>query len=573
MVEKSARGAREIADRESFMPRSVSALSGGYGSGLFIKDFIAGLTVGIVALPLAMAFGIASGVTPDKGLYTAIVAGFLVSLLGGSKFQIGGPTGAFVVIISNVIYRHGYDGLVVTTLMAGAILLVFGFCRLGSLIKYIPHPVTTGFTTGIGVLIFSSQMKDFFGMSIADVPPEFFAKWESYFRHASSLSPVTLAVGCSALAVIVLTRRFVPRIPGPVVGVVLASVAVWAFGLDVETIGSRFGGIPSSLPSLVIPTVTLEQVRVLLPDAMTIALLAGIESLLSCVVADGMTGDKHNSNVELAAQGTANIASVLFGGIPATGAIARTVTNIRSGGRTPVAGMIHALVLVAFILFLAPLASFIPLASLAAVLLVVSWDMSEVHKFVRVFRAPKSDSSVMLLTFALTVAIDLTVAVYVGVILAAILFMRRMSEVTAITSCELGDVARAAGRDTGDLTIPEGVRVYEIDGPFFFGVADRFQDVLSFLESQPRVFILRMRKVPAVDSSGVNALENFVRRCRARGTHVVMSGVRDRARMVFERMGTEELIGSENICANIDCALARARVLLDGDERGGRAAH
>jgi SulP family sulfate permease len=573
MEKKIDGGAREVADKESFIPKSVLTLSRGYGSGLFIKDFIAGLTVGIVALPLAMAFGIASGVTPDKGLYTAIVAGFLVSLLGGSKFQIGGPTGAFVVIISNVIYRHGYDGLVITTLMAGAMLLVFGFCRLGSLIKYIPHPVTTGFTTGIGVLIFSSQMKDFFGMSIADVPPEFFAKWDVYFRHASTLSPVTLSVGCSALAVIILTRRFVPRIPGPVVGVVLASAAVWAFGLDVETIGSRFGGIPSALPSLIIPTVTLEQVRVLLPDAMTIALLAGIESLLSCVVADGMTGDKHNSNVELAAQGTANIASAFFGGIPATGAIARTVTNIRSGGRTPVAGMIHAAVLAAFILFLAPLASFIPLASLAAVLLVVSWDMSEVHKFIRVFRAPKSDSSVMLLTFVLTVVIDLTVAVYVGVILAAILFMRRMSEVTAITSCALDEVAREAGRGTGELAIPEGVRVYEIDGPFFFGVADRFQDVLSFLESQPRVFILRMRKVPAVDSSGVNALENFIRRCHSRGTHVVMSGVRDRARMVFERMGTEELLGSENICADIDCALARARVLLAGDEAGGRGAH
>jgi SulP family sulfate permease len=554
------------ADKESFIPRSFQLYRQGYGSGLFIKDFIAGLTVGIVALPLAMAFGIASGVTPDRGLFTAIVAGFLISFLGGSRFQIGGPTGAFVVIIFNVIYKHGYDGLVVTTLMAGVLLLVFGLCRLGSLIKYIPHPVTTGFTTGIAVLIFSSQMKDFFGLEMDAVPPEFFDKWEAYAHHAASLHPTTLAIGIGALASILVVRRFVPRVPGPVIGVVLASVTVWLFGLDVETIGSRFGGIPSELPSLTFPTVTLEQVRVLLPDAMTIALLAGIESLLSCVVADGMTGDKHNSNVELSAQGVANIASVLFGGIPATGAIARTVTNIRSGGQTPVAGIVHAIVLVAFVLYLAPLASFIPLASLAAVLLVVSWDMSELQKFLRVFKAPKSDSSVMVLTFVLTVVVDLTVAVYVGVLLAAILFMRRMSEVTAITSCELSEMAGATGAGFRDLAIPDGVRVYEIDGPFFFGVADRFQNVLSFLEEQPRVFILRMRKVPAVDSSGVNALETFVRRCKTRGVHVVMSGVRDRARIVFERMGTEDLIGSENICANIDCALLRAKQLLEVEQ-------
>lgn len=556
------------ADKEPFIPRTFEVFRHGYGRGLFIKDFIAGLTVGIVALPLAMAFGIASGVTPERGLFTAIVAGFLISFLGGSRFQIGGPTGAFVVIIFNVIHKHGYDGLVVTTLMAGVLLLVFGLCRLGSLIKYIPFPVTTGFTTGIGVLIFSSQMKDFFGLGLNEVPPEFFEKWAMYIQNFSSFDPLTLAIGAGALISILAVRRLAPRVPGPVVGVVLASVAVWSFGLDVETIGSRFGGIPSVLPSLSIPVVTLEQIRVLLPEAMTIALLAGIESLLSCVVADGMTGDKHNSNVELAAQGAANIASVLFGGIPATGAIARTVTNIRSGGQTPVAGIVHAGVLVAFIVYLAPLASFIPLASLAAVLLVVSWDMSELHKFIRVFRAPKSDSAVMLLTFVLTVVVDLTVAVYVGVILAAILFMRRMSEVTAITSCELSEMAGAAGAGFRDLAIPDGVRVYEIDGPFFFGVADRFQNVLSFLEEQPRVFILRMRKVPAIDSSGVNALETFVRRCQARGIHVVMSGVRDRARFVLERMGTEQLIGSENICANIDCALLRAKALLGVGESG-----
>lgn len=549
-------------DRESLLPRSYTILRAGYGSGLFIKDVLAGLTVGIVALPLAMAFGIASGVTPDRGLYTAIVAGFLISLLGGSRYQIGGPTGAFVIIIFNVIYKHGYDGLVITTLMAGAMLLVFGLCRLGTLIKYIPHPVTTGFTTGIGVLIFSSQMKDFLGLAIKDVPPDFFPKWLTYVQNMGTMHAATVGMGVLALATILLVRRFVPRIPGPVAGVILASVAVWTFGLNVETIGSRFGGIPATLPSLVIPSVTLDQIRHLLPDAMTIALLAGIESLLSCVVSDGMTGDKHNSNMELIGQGVANIASVLFGGIPATGAIARTVTNIRSGGQTPVAGVIHALVLMAFILFLAPLASYIPLASLAAVLLVVSWDMSEVHKFMRVFRAPKSDSSVMLLTFVLTVVVDLTVAVYVGVLLASMLFMRRMSEVTAINSCDLAERVGTGGAEIRELDIPDGVRVYEIDGPFFFGVADRFQDVLSFLEQQPKVFILRMRKVPAVDSTGVNALEIFVRRCQARGIHVLLTGVRDKARMVFERMGTEELIGADNICTDIHVALVRARSVL-----------
>lgn len=549
-------------EKDVLLPRTLTMFGQGYGSGLFIKDFIAGLTVGIVALPLAMAFGIASGVTPDRGLFTAIVAGFLISLLGGSRYQIGGPTGAFVVIIFNVIFKHGYDGLVITTLMAGVMLLIFGIFRLGSLIKYIPHPVTTGFTTGIGVLIFSSQMKDFFGLAMKDVPPEFFDKWEAYFHHLNTINPITVGIGVMALVAILSTRRFIPRIPGPVVGVVLASVAVWMFGLNVETIGSKFGGIPSTLPHLVIPTVTLAQIKLLLPDAMTIALLAGIESLLSCVVADGMTGDKHNSNVELAAQGAANIASVMFGGIPATGAIARTVTNIRSGGRTPVAGMIHAAVLVGFILYLAPLASFIPLASLAAVLMVVAWDMSEMHKFLRLLHAPKSDVLVMCLTFALTVVIDLTVAVYVGVMLASLLFMRRMSEVTQICTCLDGEATKVQGRETAELDVPEGVKVYEIDGPFFFGVADRFQNVLAALDRQPEVFILRMRKVSTLDSTAVNALEVFWRKCHSDGTQLLLSGVRETMRTTLRRMGTLSLIGEGNICENIDAALARAGQVL-----------
>ncbi|AAS94762.1 SulP family inorganic anion transporter [Nitratidesulfovibrio vulgaris] len=548
--------------KEPFLPRTLTVLREGYDGGTFFKDLAAGLTVGIVALPLAMAFAIASGTTPERGLFTAIVAGFLISLLGGSRYQIGGPTGAFVIIIFNVIMKHGYDGLVVTTLLAGAMLLVFGLCRFGALIKYIPYPVTTGFTAGIAVLIFSQQVKDFLGLSMQSVPPDFFEKWQAYIHNAATFDPATCGIAFLALGAIILTRKTIPRIPGPVVGVVLASLTVWALGLDVETIGSRFGGIPTELPTFTLPTVTLERVRQLLPDAMTIALLAGIESLLSCVVADGMTGDKHNSNVELAAQGAANIASVMFGGIPATGAIARTVTNIRSGGRTPVAGMIHAAVLVGFILYLAPLASFIPLASLAAVLMVVAWDMSEMHKFLRLLHAPKSDVLVMCLTFALTVVIDLTVAVYVGVMLASLLFMRRMSEVTQICTCLDGEATKVQGRETAELDVPEGVKVYEIDGPFFFGVADRFQNVLAALDRQPEVFILRMRKVSTLDSTAVNALEVFWRKCRSDGTQLLLSGVRETMRTTLRRMGTLSLIGEGNICENIDAALARAGQVL-----------
>lgn len=546
-------------DTMPFLPRSFTVLREGYDMQTFCKDLLAGLTVGIVALPLAMAFAIASGTPPERGLFTAIVAGFLISLFGGSRYQIGGPTGAFVIIIFNVILRHGYEGLVLTTLMAGVILLIFGLCRFGALIKFIPYPVTTGFTAGIAVLIFSQQVKDFFGLTMAEVPPDFFPKWQAYFHDAGTFNGTTLAIALLALGAILATRRFIPRIPGPVVGVVLASVAVWAFGLDVETIGSKFGGIPTELPRFVMPDITFEQIRLLLPDALTIALLAGIESLLSCVVADGMTGDKHNSNVELAAQGVGNIASVLFGGIPATGAIARTVTNIRSGGRTPVAGMIHAAVLVGFILFLAPLASFIPLASLAAVLMIVAWDMSEMHKFLRLLHAPKSDVIVMCLTFTLTVVIDLTVAVYVGVVLASLLFMRRMSEVTEICStCGNDPREYVSVPETSAVDIPDGVQVYEIDGPFFFGVADRFQNVLSALDNQPQVFILRMRRVPTMDSTAANALEVFARKCQHDGVVLLLSCVRDSMRATLRGLGTENIIGEKNICANINVALERA---------------
>lgn len=552
-------------DKKPFLPSTITTLRReGYSIQTFCKDLMAGLTVGIVALPLAMAFAIASGASPEQGLFTAIVAGFVISLFGGSRYQIGGPTGAFVIIIFNIIMKHGYDGLVITTIMAGVLLLLFGLFRLGTLIKYIPYPVTTGFTTGIGVLIFSQQIKDFFGLTMANVPVDFFPKWEAYFHSAASFDPSTLGIALLALAAIVGTRLFAPRIPGPVIGVLLASCAVWIFGLSVETIGSKFGGIPTALPSFTLPKIafTLELVRDLLPEALTIAFLAGIESLLTCVVVDGMTGDKHNSNVELMAQGAGNIASVLFGGIPATGAIARTVTNIRSGGCTPIAGLVHAGVLVCFILVLAPLASYIPLASLAAVLIVVSWDMSDLRRFFHLFHAPKPDVAVMCLTFALTVIVDLTVAVYVGVMLASLLFMRRMSEATDICSCTAAENEKINERDIADCDVPEGVKVYEINGPFFFGVADRFQDVLSSLDKNPEVFILRMRKVPMIDSTALNSLELFARKCQQDGIELLLSCVRDSIKLKFHKLGTDTIIGEDHLHSNIDLALARAKEIL-----------
>ncbi len=539
---------------------------------MFSKDLIAGLIVGVVALPLALGFAIASGAAPEQGLYTAIVAGFLVSLLGGSRYQIGGPTGAFVIILLNVIQRHGYDGLVITTLMAGVILLIFGIFRFGALIKYIPYPVTTGFTAGIAVLIFSLQMKDFFGLHMASVPGDFFPKWAAYFQAAGTMRLMTLGLAVAVFLSMLAVRRFIPRIPAPLIAVLLGGVLVWLCGFDVETIGSRFGEMPRHLPTFVMPTgITLERIQLLLPDAMTIALLAGIESLLSAVVADGMSGDKHDSNVELTAQGVANIASVLFGGIPATGAIARTVTNIRSGGKTPVAGMIHALTLAAFILVLSPLVTYIPLASLAVIMIFVSWDMSEAPKFLRLLRAPKSDVAVMCLTFGLTILIDLTVAVYVGVLLAAILFMKRMSDVTQVVSLnQEGETLAEHVEHVADiphLAAPQGVQVYEIDGPFFFGVADRFQTVLNSVEARPRVYILRMNMAYAIDSTGINALESFYKRCDKGGSLLLLSGVRSKALQVMRRMGTLDMIGERNVFDTVDRAIEQAIAILSRQDR------
>jgi len=524
-----------------------------YSRESFIKDLIAGLTVGIVALPLAMAFSIAAGASPTQGLYTAIFAGFFISFLGGSRYQIGGPTGAFVVIIYGIFSRHGMEGLVLATILAGLMLILMGISGLGKLIKFIPYPVTTGFTTGIGLLIFSQQVKDFLGLDIAKVSPEFFEKWAQYIEHLGTFDPLTLSVGLGTILIIMLIRQFFPRIPASVVGVAIATLVCFFFSLPVETIGSRFGGIPSTLPAPSLPAFHWSTLKAVFPDAITIALLAAIESLLSAVVADGMTGDRHNANMELLAQGLGNMASALFGGIPATGAIARTATNIKSGAVSPIAGMVHALTLLLFMLFLAPVASVIPLASLSAVLMVVAWDMSELHRFVRIIKkSPRSDMLVLLTTFVLTVVIDLTVAVEVGVVLAAFLFLRRMVETAEIKPGTPSVGAEIVYGSTTELPHeqprhPKDVEIYEITGPFFFGVADLLQDTLMTLEKKPRAFILRLPQVPAIDSTGIAALESFLSYCKKHGIQLYLSEVREQPKKALERSGFIETLGSQYI--------------------------
>lgn len=542
-----------------FSPAFIKSMHEGYTRESLLRDIGAGITVGIVALPLAMAFAIASGTTPDRGIFTAIVAGFLISALGGSRFQIGGPTGAFVVIISSIIARHGYEGLVAATLLAGFFLILMGLFRFGRLLQFIPYPVTTGFTAGIGVFIFSSQLKDFFGLSMDSVPSEFLDRIVACTFALPTFSSAALGIGLVTLVAMIAVRKYAPRIPAHIVGIVIASFVAWGLGLEVETVGSRFGGIPSTLPHFNPPADFMNVVVDVIPEAMTIAVLAGIESLLSAVVADGMTGERHDSSTELMAQGVANIGSALFGGIPATGAIARTATNIRAGGRTPLAGMVHAATLTVFIVCCAPLASRIPLPSLAAVMVVVAWDMSQFQRFCRLFHAPKSDSLVLVITFLLTVCLDLTVAVQVGVVLAAMLFMRRMSELSSIQLVG----ADPGQKDDGDSLIGNAnVVCYEIDGPFFFGMAQRFVEVIRFTRNTPDLLILRMRRVPSIDATGIESLETVIKNVRSKGMQVYFTGVSASVRNSLRNMGTEDLIGSENIFDNFD--LARAAIQKQG---------
>lgn len=551
---------------QEFIPKSWDFIKGNYSLALFKSDLIAGLTVGVVALPLAMAFAIASGLTPEQGLYTAIIAGFLISLLGGSRFQIGGPTGAFVVIIYGIVQRSGYDGLVIVTFIAGAILLVAAFSRLGNWIKYIPYPLVTGFTTGIAVIIFSSQIKDFFGLKITHMPADFISMWRALFSALPTLDLMTFAVAFATLALILLIRRFLPILPWGITAVAVATTISWGFDLPVETIAMRFGELKRTFPLPSFPTfsTSFSNWHSLFSDAITIAFLAGIESLLSAIVADGMAGTKHRSNCELMAQGIANVGSVIFGGIPATGAIARTATNIKTGGKTPIAGMIHSLTLFLIILAFAPIVSQIPLAALSAVLMMVAWNMSEIEHFRHLFKAPLGDIAVLMTTFLLTVLVDLTVAVEVGMILAAFLFMKRMADISKVTSLavlekEASDTIEKYDPDSIEKkNIPKGVEVYEITGPFFFGVADSLKQVLTNLEFSPKVFILRMRKVPVIDASGMHALREFYYRCQRDGTVLLLSGVSDSLTKSLKTFGVIDLIGKDHIFSHIDLALKRA---------------
>jgi SulP family sulfate permease len=512
-----------------------------------------------------MAFSIAAGGTPAQGLYTAVLAGFCISFLGGSKYQIGGPTGAFVVIIFGVIARHGMDGLIIATIMAGIMLIFMGLSGLGRFIKFIPYPVTTGFTTGIAVLIFSQQVKDFLGLTVNTSSPEFVGMWHGYIGAITTVQPFTFAIGLGTMIVILLVRKFIPRIPGAVAGVIAATVICHFLALPVDTIGTRFGGIPQGLPHPVMPDISWFTIRGLLRDSFAIAILAAIESLLSAVVADGMTGDRHNANMELVAQGVGNIAGAVFGGIPATGAIARTATNIKAGAVSPVAGIVHAVTLVLFILFLAPLASAIPLSSLSAVLIVVSWDMSNAGRFIRIIRrAPKSDAFVLLTSFALTVMVDLTFAVEVGVVLAAFLFLRRMVEVADIkpgaktlgTEIVYGQThPEEAGRIAARV---KNIEIYEITGPFFFGVADSLQHVLRGVAKKPHAFILRMRDVPAIDSTGITALESFLGQCRHGKIRLVLCEIREQPLEALGKAGFIDEIGIKGLQPTLEDAIAEA---------------
>ncbi len=562
-----------------FKPKILSAFRH-YDKKTFTADLMAGVIVGIVALPLAIAFDIASGVSPEKGIITAIVAGLMISLFGGSKVQIGGPTGAFIVIVYGIIQQYGMQGLTVATLMAGVFLILLGVLRLGTIIKYIPYPIVVGFTSGIAVTIFTTQVKDLFGLTMDVVPSDFVEKWVAYASHFGTIDPWSALVGVGSVALIavwpLLARRFhlspLRALPGSLVAIVLMTVVAlllkqYAGVSTIETIGDRFS-ISSELPGAVVPELSWQTFKRLVGPAVTIAVLGAIESLLSATVADGVIGDHHNSNTELIGQGIANLASPIFGGIPATGAIARTMTNINNGGRTPVAGIIHAAVLLLIFLFLMPLAQYIPMACLAGVLVVVAYGMSGWRSFLAMVRRnPKSDVTVLLLTFFLTIIFDLTVAIEFGLVCACLLFMRRMAETTEVhavmNEIDLNEDADMQAGNLEHLTIPEGVEVYEINGPYFFGAGTRFEDIMARYGSHPKVRIIRMRKVPFIDSTGMHNLENMCRMSQKEGVTVVLSGVNPKVEAVLKRNNFQQLLGDENICRHIDLALARAKEILN----------
>ena len=561
-----------------FKPKLLSTLKN-YNRKQFTTDLLAGIIVGIVALPLAIAFGIASGVTPEKGIITAIVAGLIVSVLGGSKVQIGGPTGAFIIIIYGIIQQYGFEGLTIATLMAGFFLIMFGLLHLGTIIKYIPYPIVVGFTSGIALTIFTTQIKDLLGMTMSSVPSDFVEKWIAYFSAFPTIDVWSAAVGIGSVIVIAIWPKVshktaLGKLPGSLIAIILMTIAAlllkqYAGVATIETIGDRFS-ISSQLPGAQVPELTWDVVKMLVSPALTIAILGAIESLLSATVADGVIGDRHNSNTELIAQGVANLASPIFGGIPATGAIARTMTNINNGGRTPVAGIVHAAVLLLIFLFLMPLAQYIPMACLAGVLVIVSYNMSGWRSFVSIMKNPKSDVIVLWVTFLLTVVFDLTVAIEVGLICACLLFMRRMAETTdvKVISDEINPEEESSDFQLGNLehlTIPEGVEVYEINGPYFFGAGNKFEEIMAALRhqrSKPRVRIIRMRKVPFIDSTGIHNLTNLCLMSQQEGIQVVLSGVNPKVQAVLHRAGFDAMLGQDNICSHINVALERAGQLL-----------
>ncbi|HEX4039393.1 MAG TPA: sulfate permease [Acidobacteriaceae bacterium] len=550
------------------MPRSIQSLRG-YTPRKFAADLGAGITVGLVALPLAMAFGIASGVTPEAGLYTAVVAGFVISALGGSRVQIGGPTGAFVVIVAGIVAKFGLSGLTLVTLMAGVLLVIMGVTGLGSAVKFIPRPVIIGFTNGIALLIASTQVKDFLGLKTGAAPSNFVPRMKVLAEHLGTVSWPTVGLGCATLAIILVWPRVSRRIPGSILAVLACTATAAALGLHVETIGTRFGGIPQGFPRLALPHLHAEHILPLLPSALTVALLGAIESLLSAVVADGMSGDRHNSNVELVAQGVANLAAPLFGGIPATGAIARTATNIRAGARTPVSGMVHALTLLLVLLAAAPLARFIPLSTLAAVLFVVSWNMGEWREIGGVLRMAKADIAVWLATFTLTVVADLTVAVGVGMALAALLYIYRIAETTTVTRVTPEYLQEGLAHVLQDKEIPEEAAILRIHGPFLFGATQKLEEATEELSELPAIVILRLRNMTALDATGLHALEVFADRLRASGRTLLLCGARDQPAELIARADFIEEVGRENILPHVQAALRRAREISGGLNRVG----
>jgi len=533
------------------------------------SDNVAGVTVGLVALPLAMAFAISSGLTPQSGIYCAVVAGFLISALGGSSTQIGGPTGAFVVVVAGIVAQHGVDGLFLCTLMAGVFLMVLGLTGLGTAVKYIPRPVVIGFTNGIAVLIASTQIKDFFGIQIDKVPGEFLARIESLARHWNTLSGTATLMSCGTLAMLIILMCYAKRVPGAILALFGGTAIAWGFHLGLETIETRFGGIPSGLPHLVMPNFRPELILPLLSPALTVAMLGAIESLLSAVVADRMSGDKHNPNVELFAQGVANIASPLFGGLPATGAIARTATNIRSGARTPVAGMIHALTLLLVLLFAAPLAKHIPLCVLSAILMIVAYNMGEWREIPGILKLSKADIAVWLITFTLTVLADLTVAVEVGMILAALLYIRKVTMTSSVSRVTPGYVKAGFAHSLQTNEIPEGVAAYRIHGPFLFGATDKLSIIDEDFESLPKVVLLRLRNMTAIDATGMKALEDLADKLLASGRHLVMCGMRDQPAKLMAQAAFHRHIGEENIQPSLETAVRRARQILDSLDSAG----